>query len=1109
MIIFFFVTVKERSDEEVNITIEDDNTNTSVDNIGKMATNSPSFKVLEEISQIPIVYTRRLEDMSVFLQDFSHLSLKEIHELIERESTPLFENLIKQTVDLELRSLFYKNMLEKLESYNNDNGIKLNEEEIPIIEVDTDNVSKVDSNNCTQKQNRKNDNTKRAYVVQISSDDDDDHNVNNLNELFRISMRNRSLLDLCKPVKVVLEDIGKMLTDKQISKPKYVEQKSRQHKKNSMKSAPLTSTEQSTINRELVYSRFVRIAPKPVPPNKFSSINNALAPLQPVSSPTSFIPTFPSKIRIQSKLNLLPPLGFTWNPSGGYVVFHDLCTKETEAHFVDVSGHPIEYYKFDHKSSKKLEKFITSQKCMKLDSCCWYKREAYIHCLYIPEQTALLFRKPHECPFYKCTCCCKCLISELNDAPGLNQDLSVIEPQVTSLHPDRTEDILIHTEEKPDYLQELLSKCTDSVSLINRALRFDRNEQLKQVGHTPTTTKAYHPRSFEIERGSNIINRFQNSTKISIKNTINGSNEIYVKDLIEKVILHTVDVENSIPESSALVANQGIENICCWYKLQSLCDALILPLSFSTAEHSCPLLNCCCCCKPESKIDKPSFVGVHPPTRVRHSMLHCSEFELKEMSKSGNFTCVSKEATNPIQQFKLLPETSKGKQTTNSTNIGKILNKKSTGLEEKTFSCRPRMNKMFSVKDYIDKVIVDSLNGPHAKRGRPHKEVNSKNPPNALHAESPAEASIEVSTSVSAPTFAELSEQHQITDVYSTSTPIITGVFGNSSIQTTDPTTYPIITNVFSVPRQTADVPNATTPIITSVFSQSPQTDTSFSSDLRATASKGLPQASNVGSQEKIVESVISTVLETFKNVRLTINDDGKVAAALGTPVHKLSTAELKILGNILSHAQSQVETLGLRPGTNINNSINQLPFATPINIMNSSSSGNIQKVSSQSTQTFTGAPSTAVGSIWQNLSAEMDKKVMDYARSYQSFIKLKRQKERQKRSTLRNVRSTKRKMKQKNTVQPRIRVISPTRLGAPSAGSSMNECAMEDEETDELSKELAIISADFENQLLSYSIPVTENTPLQFAPILMQTECAVEDESFKIEVEIEDEVVL
>ncbi|XP_063369870.1 uncharacterized protein LOC134658192 [Cydia amplana] len=61
----------------------------------------------------------------------------------------------------------------------------------------------------------------------------------------------------------------------------------------------------------------------------------------------------------------------------------------------------------------------------------------------------------------------------------------------------------------------------------------------------------------------------------------------------------------------------------------------------------------------------------------------------------------------------------------------------------------------------------------------------------------------------------------------------------------------------------------------------------------------------------KEVNSLIASILDRFKDVRLTINGDGKVAAALNTPVNTLSTVELKVLANILSFAQSQINLLG------------------------------------------------------------------------------------------------------------------------------------------------------------------------------------------------------
>lgn len=1112
-------------------------TNLPFDFLNEMETNSPSVKVETETnSQRPLIYTTRLEDMSIFLQDFGHLSCKEINECIERESKPLFKNRNNQTTDLELQRLFYINMLEKLINYKlniNNNVDKLNDDddECTVTELDTKKLSeeknkikidistrelqtlatcrKADTKNCTQNLNRANNNVITENITQMSSDDDDD--LITVNEL-RISKRNRLLLDLCKPVEVVLQDIGKTLTGNQIQKLKPPTGQFIVPNEGHLKT-----------NGKQVHKLLIPIAPRPKPLILFKSMNDALAhtsthppQLQPIKLPTSTkidtIPILPSKCyqRQQPKHFLLPPQGYSWSPYGVYLLFHDLRTEETEAHFVDNNGHPKEYYKFDRKSTKEIEKFITSQKCMKLDCCCWHRREAYIQCMsrFISVQTALLFKKPHKCQINKCTCCCKMINCESNEASSMA--LNVTESQVESLQPDSNENGTRQTIEKPDYIQELLlSKSTDSNSLINRALRFDGYKQLRKVFQTPMPTKTFKSRSFETQSGLNIINSRPESTKVNIKIAINGSNEIYIQDPIEKVTLHTIDVGHSISEHSVLTSDQEFENICCWYKLQLLCDKFYLPLSFSTAKHSCPPENCCCCCsyKPEIKIQKPRLVDIHLPARVWHGMLNCSKL---------------------LYRNKYLPENSQLTSTASETTDNSILTQglntpNSSGLERNKLSCP--LNNMSSVKDYIDKVIVDCLVGPNNKRKMPLKKVNSKNPskkvnsknppkyatPEALHAGSPPEAWSKVFTSVNTSVKTESNEPHQT--MYVSSTPITPELCSNSSIQTSDPTCYPIITNVFSVAPPPADVSNATTPNITAVYNK-PYTDASPISDVRASTSKGLPQTCTIDSQEKIVESVISTVMEKFKYVRLTINEDGKVAAALSTPVHTLNTAELKILGNILSHAQSYVETLKSIPGSNINNLIKEPPFAAAMNTVNIPSSTNntpittadpIQKSSSQPTQSFPFlipvVPEGTTQTIYGTLSTEMGKKVKDYSKSFTSFITLKTQTKHTPPS-LPKVSGRKRKMEHVEPEQPKIRVISPEKLGAPSARIFMNKSSMEDEEIDESSNVPGISNEDFESQISAYSVPVinqnTKNTALQLAQMHMETESVIDNESIK-----------
>ncbi|XP_026320586.1 uncharacterized protein LOC113230723 isoform X2 [Hyposmocoma kahamanoa] len=1106
----------ERLDEKVNSTQEDDNSNTSFNFVFKMETNSPSGEVKTETNtQRPIIYTTRLEDMTIFLQDCVELSLKEINERIERESTPLFKNLNNQTTDVELQGLFYRNMLEKLKNYklnvnsyvDNFNradeyrvtvpGAKPLSEEKNKGKIDTStremntatsatHIRKSNSKNYAENLNKTNNNVKVEYVTLISSDDDDTDSIN-LDKI-RISNKNRSLLNLCKPVSIVLQDIGKTLTVHQTKKCNNPERITEQF--------IVPDREHLKIDKQLVQKRLIPIAPNLKSAILLNATNTvcALSPshLQPIAFPTCIntdttpLLSFKRYRHQQTKTLLLPPVGATWNPVGVYIVFRDLCTKDIEAHFLDGIGHPKEFYKLDFKSTKEIEKFIASQKFMTLACCCWYRREAYIQCMsprFVPVQTAQLFKKPHKCPIYKCTCCCKGLlrvVSELNEAS--TSKLSVTEPQVGSLHSDIKEDVRKYTKEKRDYIQELLSNCNSTNSLIDRALRFDRNKQLNKVVQKPVAAETFQSRSSEIGSGLSIKNNCPKSTKVNVKYTINGSNEIYMQDSIEKVTLHTIGV----PEHSLLKNDKGIENICCWYKLQSLCEKINLPLSFKSAKHSCPLENCCCCCyKPEIKIEKPRLVHAHLPTRVRHNMLNFSDLELTEIFQSVNTTGATTKTT----------ENKTANETTNDSILAEILKTpKRTGVEKNVPSCS--LKSIRSVQDYVDKVIVESLNSPNVKHGKPPKKLNSKNPPERANPKSlypPPKALTKVSTSVKTPITAKLSEPCHTTYVSSTSTPIISEIYSGTSIQTDDSLCYPVITNVFSVAPQPTDVSKATTPVITGVFSNYSHTDTSLTPDLRASTSKGLPQTCTIiDSQGKIVESVISTVLETFKDVRLTINENGKVAASLNTPIHELNTTELKILGNILAHAQSEVESLASKPDSNVNNSINQLPFAAAMNTMTVPSSTNntpittshlIQKTSSQSTQSFPillipVVPEPTTQTIYKTLSDEMGKKAEDYVKSYTSFTTLKTRTKHIS-STLRNVGSKKRKMEHFVPIKPKIRVISPTKLGAPR--SFMNESPKEDDKTGQTSSEPVPNHEDIESQLFCYSIPVlnrgTKNT--------------------------------
>lgn len=1035
----FLAVSQEWLDEKLNIP-EDDNSDTTFDFTVKMEKNSPSVTVKTETnSKTPIIYTTRLEDMSIFLHDLVRLSPMEINECIELESRPLFENLNTQTTDIELQSMFYQNMLDKFKKYKlniNNNLDKLNEtREFKTSAIPT--AGKANTKKNTQKLNTTNDNVNTKDLI-LKTNYDEDGDLINLNEL-RIRNINKSLLDLCKPVKVVLQDIGKTdgRTDHQIQKCNNL--------KRTTRNLNVYGDNYLKIYSQLVNNRLTRIAPKPKPPLLPNSMNRcpALTQLQPTALPTPTtmhtIPTLkPFHHRTKPRV-LPPPVGyFTWNPFGDYILFYDLCTKKTEAYFLDAPGQLREYYKLNISSMKELQNFIPFQKFRELICCCWHKREAYIQCMspmFVPVQTAQLLKKPHKCLIYKCTCCCKGLYSELNVTSEL--PFNVTESEGTSLRPDRREDVRKCAKEKSDYVQDLLSKSTNPNNLINRALRFDRKKQLETV-EMPIITKTFQSKSFEIESGLNIINNCLKSPNVNIKNTINGRTEICIRDSNEKVTLHITDFRCSISEHSSLKSNQGIQNICCWYKLQSLCEKFYLPLSFSTAKHSCPPENCCCCCyKPEIKVINPLLVDGPHPTSVRPSTLNCSHL---------------------LDQRKFLPEVSSVNETIKQSILAKMLKtSKSTEMAQNIQSYP--LKDTCTVKDYIDKVTVDSLNSSNSRHERLPREVKSKNrlecaTPKSLNAGSPPEDCTKLAIPAGTSITDELSEPYQTTCLTSNSTH--TGVFSNSFVQTDDLTSYPIIANVFSMAPQSAEVSKTTTPIVNEVLSNSPHKD---ASDLCAGTSRVLTQTSALDSQDKIIESVISTVIETFKDVRLTIDKDGKVAAALNIPIHTLSTSELKILGNILSHAQSQVESLTSMPNSNINNSINPLESGSAINTMNISSFTNNTPMTTahpthslQSTQSFPThltpiVPETTTQTFYKTFSTELGKKVKYYSKSYTSFAMLKKQ-TKDTCLSLHNVKATKRKMESAKPVQPRSSVISTIKLNAPSTRTSTNDSAMDDEET-------------------------------------------------------------
>ncbi|KAL4718554.1 hypothetical protein ACJJTC_004972 [Scirpophaga incertulas] len=78
--------------------------------------------------------------------------------------------------------------------------------------------------------------------------------------------------------------------------------------------------------------------------------------------------------------------------------------------------------------------------------------------------------------------------------------------------------------------------------------------------------------------------------------------------------------------------------------------------------------------------------------------------------------------------------------------------------------------------------------------------------------------------------------------------------------------------------------------------------------------------------QDPTVFILITGILEKFKNVKLFLNEAGKITAELNMPVDQLTTDELHILSIILTKAQEQVNTM------DISNNSTILNFATPLN---------------------------------------------------------------------------------------------------------------------------------------------------------------------------------
>ncbi|XP_050673075.1 uncharacterized protein LOC126970965 isoform X2 [Leptidea sinapis] len=140
-------------------------------------------------------------------------------------------------------------------------------------------------------------------------------------------------------------------------------------------------------------------------------------------------------------------------------------------------------------------------------------------------------------------------------------------------------------------------------------------------------------------------------------------------------------------------------------------------------------------------------------------------------------------------------------------------------------------------------------------------------------------------------------------------------------------------------------------------------------------------------SQEAEINQMISTLLYRFKNVQLTLNEDGKVAATIQTPLSTLTSSELTILRNILEHAQNHVQAMNLNNKNSTNITSTNFPITTDDleNVPTVDLTDELQQPNEK--ENITQISGLESNSIYDNFECWLIKNNNSYKKSFLSYV--------------------------------------------------------------------------------------------------------------------------
>ncbi|XP_028162402.1 uncharacterized protein LOC114354299 [Ostrinia furnacalis] len=838
---------------------------------GIMNTNSLSHSLECLDPGIPIVYTKRLDDMTIFKKKIKNESFSNIVQKVIRESKP---NL-KKTFNFlpERKPTINERQFSKLEN----KILKLNElailnvapsentvldlvddvDSVNVVESVTERKPTLNELQCFKLEDKSLKSNKLATLNIAPSentvldlvDDVDSLNVvesvpdrkPTLNELQCFKLKDKSLksnnlvtLNIAPSENTIdlVDDVDSVNVVKSV------------HSDDSEEDMPLKVL--SSIKTEYVDLTVIDKHVKKDTNELFKLCKTCCVPLL-ANRNVSYINGKPFLIYGCTKKAFIKGLRYTAGVDFTYISFRNFKKNKSQV------------YKFEKKALVHREYDHIVALGLNVDECCYNNRENVIKSLICPSNmTPDLLRIPHRCPKDRCKCCCKPIANypekitptSSSSSGGFGLTLyKFVETKrkngtghLNANKPNNT----MNQPEKND-LEAILPKDFD---YIHKALSY--------------TPKSYNDSSNDKEitdlpdvddrLGIKVLKDYSEMVEF-YKFTLNGKNVKYIQ--MDSLVRN---VKNNSFRNDIKECTRSDIVLCCWHK----CDELIRSFDlkriptvrqFVRTRHPCPPDNCICCCKPN--LPQP----VHKEEPLKPASNHATNYT--SMIKKRCKFLAKREESKPNQK-----------------------------LQE---------NNLY---DY-ESIILPQLVSQH----RPKQTLSSPKTP--LQSKEPTQSALNMprNNNTAATIYPNLP---QINNTAATIYPNLPQI--NNTAATIYPN-LPQINNTGATINQNLPQINNTGATITTNLPQITYTVATTKPNMPK-MNKRLDPTNNPSvsldnnTSDSTVNLLVNSILQRFSDVRLTITPDGNVTAELNTPVHTLSTMELQILSSILNRAKQQVAQL-------------------------------------------------------------------------------------------------------------------------------------------------------------------------------------------------------